>query len=204
MKSHNKHTVKKSSEGLFGLSHIPSISSSDYYPTVYGNFDISLNSSVKLYPTCIETYSNFSSNIISTSSSLVELLHNNQLVFTGSPQEFIHLVHEKPEQVIAVLTETIISLRRTLRYNGVYTAYLLGQLDDDEFSKEAEKYSFEPDESYSDELQTKTKILMRAINESVSASEISDIFKIDIGVAERILKAISENLEFKCVEQHDY
>lgn len=203
MKSHNKHPVKISSDGLFGRSHIPSISSS-YYPTVHGNFDISLNATKKLYPSCIETPFNFSSTMISTSNSVVELLHNDQLVFTGSPQEFIHLVHEKPEHVIAVLTETIISLRRTLRYNGVYTAYLLGQLGDDEFSKEAEKFSFEPDECYSDELQTKTKILMRAINESVSASEISDIFKVDIGVAEQILKAISENLEFKCVEQHDY
>ena len=91
------------------------------------------------------------------------------------------------EKIASVSAEVISSLKRTLDYNGYYIAYLLEQLSEDEFNKIAEEYAVCLSDKKNDDIVIKVKLLFRLSKESFSATDISNIFKIEENIAEEIL-----------------
>lgn len=92
------------------------------------------------------------------------------------------------KQEINVLSEAVSSLQETLEYNGHYVAFLLGQISEDEFEKISADYAVDLRQESDDVIRTKIEILMHYCSALYSPSDISNIFRIDEGKAERLMQ----------------
>lgn len=129
------------------------------------------------------------------SNEELKIYVSNKLTYSGTLNEvlenfnrFKQKIEKRAEKTINVLSEAIRSLRVIQDYNGLYTAYLLDQLSEEEFIEESEKYAFEPKTELTEEIVDKIDILLRCTGEKFSPSDLSDIFKIDVSITEKALE----------------
>ena len=135
----------------------------------------------------------------SSGDDLLNISINQNLIYNDTVSNFTFKVSSGIERVINVLTNAIISLKLTQDYNGTYVAYLSGQLSDDEFLLEANKYSYSPSEDLSLETLKNIKILFDATQIEFTPSDIADIFRLD---HDKSAEAISK-LKLQVTEQQD-
>jgi len=75
------------------------------------------------------------------------------------------------------LKEVILSQRKSLQYQGVYNAFVLGQLSEEEFDSAAKKFSYKPKSADICLLSSKISILFDATQIDYSPSELADLFQ---------------------------
>ncbi len=115
----------------------------------------------------------------SSNDDLLTVFVNQDLVFRDTLSEFSSKVSCNFEVIVKVLTNAIKSLKLAQDYNGTYVAYLSGQLSDDEFLEEANKYSYSPLETLDFETLRDIRILFETTKIEFTPSEIAEIFKIE-------------------------
>jgi len=98
-----------------------------------------------------------------------------------------------PDEVIAVLSESVKGLKRLLDYNGYCLAHLMGQLSDEQFMEVEKGFIMKPDcEIDVESIKRKVKILQAHVGEELTASEIANIFGIDLSLTEIALNGEKE------------
>lgn len=97
------------------------------------------------------------------------------------------------------LVEVILSQKRSLNYNGVYNAFLLGQLSEEDFERLAAKFAYKPKYINPQKLSLKINILFNYTSIDYSTSELADIFRCNIDDVEESINLITGN---KLEENH--
>jgi len=115
-----------------------------------------------------------------------------QLVDLWKSDAFVDTIRNRFSKVVSVSGEVISSLRRNLDFNGYYIAHILDQLSEEEFCRISEEYEVMLRSEETEELKEKIKILFGISRERFTASDLSNIFKIEEGVAEHILNDLRE------------
>ena len=96
------------------------------------------------------------------------------------------------EEIMGVSREAIVALKRNLDYNGYYIAHLLDQLSEEDFARICEKYSVSLSPDVTPDLYQKIKLLFGIAREQFSASDLSNIFRVEPCVAEVLLNQLKE------------
>lgn len=109
----------------------------------------------------------------------VSIFVNDQLTFEDTRSSIFKKISGSVQPVINVLARTIKSLKLNREYNGTFIAYLSGQLSEEEFLEEAEKYAYEPTAEITEETLREIKILYENTKLEFSPSEIAEIFHLD-------------------------
>lgn len=182
-----KHTHKNNSDEIRSNNHYIDSSSEVIY--VLSSIDSPL-----AYPKFLEANSSIPEGSDLIYGEQIELYLDNELKYSDSASNFIRRFAEKPLQIINVLSEVIKSLKKTQDYNSLYVSYLLDQLSEEEFMNEAESFSYEPALELDKNLIEKIEILYSFVKESFTTSDIANIFKVDIEVAEKALDEISKEI----------
>ncbi len=92
------------------------------------------------------------------------------------------------------LVEVILSQKKLLDYNGVYNAFLLDQLSEEEFEQEAKTFIYKPASIDPKKLSIKIEILYNYTKIDYSTSELSNIFHCDIDNVEESIKIITNKI----------
>ncbi|MDP3111585.1 MAG: hypothetical protein Q8M71_05745 [Thermodesulfovibrionales bacterium] len=122
-----------------------------------------------------------------TSGNIIAYYKAGQLKDTIAYEEFIDQFQKRVSKIIRVSDEVISSLKKTLDYNGYYTSFLLNQLTEKEFEKISRKYTVKLVSKESDKIKEKVRILFVISKEKYTPSDLSNIFKIEESIAEKIL-----------------
>lgn len=77
---------------------------------------------------------------------------------------------------VDVLREVVISQKKLLDYNGVYNAYLMGHLSEEEFYEEAEKFSYDPIDAPPQALAVKIACLIGETKIDYTEAELASLF----------------------------
>lgn len=91
-------------------------------------------------------------------------------------RKFINVMLEK-EKDISALKDVINWQKHTIDYHSVYTAMLLGAVDEDEFEKEAERFAVEYQQSDVEELAVRINRLRRLVDFEISPSDYAEIYR---------------------------
>lgn len=119
-------------------------------------------------------------------------LHGTLHQIPGSPGCRIHAFdcdcdYCKAYKVIKdTLVEVILSQKKSLDYNGFYSAFLMGQLSEEEFSTIVNKFTYDQKVIDINILTSKVNILLDLTGIDYSPSELADIFQCnntDIAIA---------------------
>jgi hypothetical protein len=102
-------------------------------------------------------------------------------------------IYDKYRFVRDTLVEVILSQKRSLNYNGVYNAFLLGQLSEEDFEKIARKFTYRPKPINPRILSSKINILFNYTKIDYSPSEIADIFRCNITDVQKCIQLIAGN-----------
>lgn len=122
----------------------------------------------------------------STASESV-LFHTNNNLFLSS-------ILTNPLKVIITLREAIASLRKSIEYTGYHTAFLLGQLSDEEFDDISEQYSIESKEYLSNYDKEKILILSFYSQKPYTSSELSEILQVDKSKIDEFIERLTQKL----------
>jgi len=97
------------------------------------------------------------------------------------------------KKVIEVLTQVIARMKLEAEYQGFYSAYLLGQIGEDEFEDLSEEF-IDPihTEELDDSNKEKIDILLEYTKIKYTPTEISDLFFIDDKIVEEYLEQKNE------------
>lgn len=100
---------------------------------------------------------------------------------------------------IETLIEVIISQKKILDYNGVYNAFLMDQLSEDDFIKISKQFTYTPKTIDNKLLSTKINILIELTKVDYSASELSDIFQCNNNDVMEAIQIINSNMYEKLI-----
>lgn len=100
------------------------------------------------------------------------------------------------EFTISVLREVVISQKKLLDYNGIYSAYLMNHISEDDFYEEAEKYSYDPLEVDPQELANKISCLFEETGIEYAESELKSLFNCSESSLKESLVAVIKNKSF--------
>ena len=125
---------------------------------------------------------------------LAQLTAEGKVLSLWHASETAVRLRSRINNVLSVSDEVISALKRNIEYNGFYAAYLLNQLSDEEFRKIGEEFAIElltPQDT--SEFEEKIKILFMLSSAQYTPSELSNIFKIDIDVVDKILDHLAKS-----------
>lgn len=125
-----------------------------------------------------------------------------ELYITGTKKFKRHFgnIFESFKVVKDTLVEVILSQRRSLEYNGFYTAFLMGQMEEVEFEKIAIEFTYEPKIIDINILSSKINILYDLTKIDYSTSELADIFQCDFNEVTAAIRLITGNKAWREVQ----
>ena len=85
------------------------------------------------------------------------------------------------------------SLKTSIDYNGLYNSFLLGQISENEFEKEASAFTIDPLEMETHQLYKKVDVLLKYTESEFTSSEIAEIFQ----VTDKSIGDVVEQLKLK-------
>ena len=123
----------------------------------------------------------------------VAVVMGGQLVDLWQSDRFVDTIKSRFGRVVSVADEVISSLRKNLDFNGYYIAYILNQLSEEEFQRISEEFSVVLRSEETEDLKERIKILFGISRERFTATDLSNVFKIEERVAENILSSLRED-----------
>lgn len=97
------------------------------------------------------------------------------------------IVFEIVKKTLNAMKKAIIALRKNLDYNAHYNAFLLDQINKEEFEKISNEFAISFNEFCPDDIKSEIELLLMATGEKFVPSEIADIFHIEESEAEKVL-----------------
>jgi hypothetical protein len=92
---------------------------------------------------------------------------------------FVAVSQINPLVACGVLGRAVDSLKQRLDYSGLYAAYLIGQLSEEEFRSEAEAYALTPNPIPCDEIRTALVTLGAFTKAEFTVTELADMLGTD-------------------------
>lgn len=98
------------------------------------------------------------------------------------------------------LKEVILSQKKSLEYHGVYNAFLMGQMSENEFEEIAKKFTYRPKSISTKKLSSKINVLFNITQIDYSPSELADIFRCNMDDVITAIHLISGNNSLREVQ----
>jgi len=114
-----------------------------------------------------------------------------EIMATKEVYDGFQQVYKRWEMEINTLTEVIKSQHKLLDYNAVGNAFWLGQLSEEEFTQESERFCYQPKPTNVEELTAKISCLIRLTGIDFSISELADIFECQQEVVEEVVAKLA-------------
>lgn len=114
-----------------------------------------------------------------------------EIIDTKKAFDDLQQVYKRWEMEMNTLVAVIQSQHKLLDYNAVCNAFELGQLSEEEFMQESERFCYQPKLTKVEELVAKISCLIKLTGIDFSISELADIFECKQEVVEEVVAKIS-------------
>lgn len=123
--------------------------------------------------------------------NVVDTTFKMEIMPTKEVYDGFQQVYKRWEMEFNTLTEVIKSQHKLLDYNAVCNAFWLGQLSEEEFTQESERFCYQPKPTNVEELTAKISCLIRLTGIVFSISELADIFECQQEVVEEVVAKLA-------------